>query len=203
MAPLLQVDNLCFEYPDMTVFEQVNFSVEPGSLLHIRGKNGAGKTTLLKLLAGLFPPSEGTISFENRPIEKNTELYTSSMAYMGHKLGTSQLLTIKENTLYGFNTSFNKPLYIELLESLNLTQYEDTQCALLSEGTKRKVALLCMMLKQAKIWLLDEPFVSLDKQTTDVLKHFMQKCLAGEGAIIMTSHQPLKLTGIEHEEFTL
>src|SRR3990167_9854452 len=98
---MLKVSALSFDYEDIPLLNQVSFTVEPGQLLHLRGKNGVGKTTLLKLLAGLLQANTGQIFCDEQLIQEALAAYQQNLCYLGHKPGLSALLTIRENYRFG------------------------------------------------------------------------------------------------------
>ena len=87
---MLQVTDLIFDYSDKLLLQNVNFSVKPGTVLHIQGKNGVGKTTLLKLLAGLLQPIKGHITGAGQS------------CYVGHQNGVNLSLTPDEHMRFDF-----------------------------------------------------------------------------------------------------
>ncbi len=197
---MLQVTNLSFDYSQFPVLNRVNFCVPSGKLLHLRGENGSGKTSLLKLISGLLRPSKGEICFQGNPIEKNKASYQQNMCYIGHKPGISLALTPRENCYFDMRRSDSRSVD---WASLSLTGLEDVPCRWLSEGQRRRVALLRLFLSDAQLWLLDEPFVSLDVRITALLTQHILDHLNRGGAVIMTSHQPILLNSEAYLEYVL
>lgn len=201
---MLQVTNLSFDYSQSPVLNRVNFCVPAGKLLHLRGENGSGKTSLLKLISGLLLPSEGEICFQGDPIEKNKTNYQQKICYVGHKPGISLALTPRENCYFDMRRCGSRSIdWTPLMASLSLAGLEDIPCRLLSEGQRRRVALLRLFLSDAELWLLDEPFVSLDVQVTAILTQHILDHLSRGGAVIMTSHQPILLNSEAYLEYVL
>ena len=90
-----------------------------------------------------------------------------------------------------------------MIMALSLTGYEDVPCGQLSSGMRRRVALLRLMMSTAKLWLLDEPFVSLDEESAHCLKQAMLKHVTTGGSIVLSSHQPLFLKYDRIDEYGL
>ena len=97
---MLQVHSLAFDYQDTPLLNAVNFSLASGKLLHLCGGNGTGKTTLLRVLTGFLTPTSGTIYWNNRPIEEDLRSYQHALCYVGHKMGLSLELSVKENCYF-------------------------------------------------------------------------------------------------------
>ena len=188
---MLKVNALAFDYIDKAVFRDVQFSLEAGKLLHLQGGNGVGKTTLLKLLAGLLQPSSGEIFWNNIAINDDLPSWQQRICYIGHKLGLSSDLTIKENCYFDLHWQRRPVSFADLLKSFNLTELADVPCSKLSQGQKRRAALLRIAMTDARVWLLDEPFVALDKPSMNALADCLKQHLADNGLIVMTSHQSL------------
>ena len=189
---MLNVTNLGFDYSDIPILQNVQFNVPSGHLLHIRGQNGAGKTTLLKLLAGLLQPALGDIQYNGQSIRNNRSAYQQTLRYVGHKTGVSLLLTVRESTQYDvFSPSAQS--FEALIQRFGLMGLEDVPCGLLSQGLRRRVGLLRLLIAPSTLWLLDEPLVALDQDAISILMDCFREHLDQGGLIVLTSHQPLPL----------
>ena len=182
---------------DRLLFDNLNFAVEPGTLLYIKGQNGAGKTSLLRVLAGLVEADCGEVHFSQQNIKHYPEQYHQNLVYFGHKLGISQTLTPIENLQFWckqHQVVMAEETIFTLLAHLNLVGLEDIPVANLSAGQQRRVALARFWCKAtAKLWILDEPFTALDTQGIALLSEQITNFLGNGGAVIMTSHQQLQL----------
>jgi heme exporter protein A len=202
---MLDVINLDFDYADTSILRRINFSVKPGKLLHLRGPNGVGKTTLLKLLSGLLQPTQGEIHYQGHSIAQNLASYQQNLCYIGHKSGISQILTVRENCYFELQHGRDVKMNISLdalFQRFSLTSVSETPCHLLSAGLRRRVALLRLMLSNATLWLLDEPFVALDQAAVEMLTKCMLMHLQNMGCIILTSHQSLPFNA-HYQEYCL
>lgn len=200
---MLEVINLDFDYPEKNLLHDIQFSVNPGCLLHLRGGNGAGKTTLLKLLAGILQPSQGDIRYDGRPIKDDLASYQQSLCYLGHKTGVSQSLTVKENCRFELSRNPCSPCLAELLPALGLQGLEDIACGLLSVGQRRRVAMSRLLISKAPLWLLDEPLVALDVNAVAILMNLLNKHLQTGGLVILSSHQSLPWQPDDYQEYCL
>lgn len=178
---MLDVRDLQFDYGDKPLLQNVNFELEAGAVLHLKGANGAGKTTLLKLLAGLLYPTEGEIQYKNK----------KSICYMGHKAGVNTHLTPREHTRFDLESKLSDALIDDMLVRLRLHDLQDTPCGLLSAGQRHRVGLLRLLSADALLWLLDEPLVALDQASMNILGDILLAHVDAGGAVVFTSHQPL------------
>lgn len=199
---MLDVLALSFDYQDKPLLNQVQFSLEAGQLLHLRGANGSGKTTLLKLLAGLFRPNAGEIRYEGQSINSDWEAYQRKLCYLGHKSGLNPLLTLRENCFFDLHWGRRELNFEHLLANYGLEALADEPCYLLSAGQRRRAALLRIAMTDAKLWLLDEPLTALDTESVRTLMTCLENHLAEGGQIVLTSHQPLTLSRA-YQEYSL
>ncbi|CEK10342.1 cytochrome c biogenesis heme-transporting ATPase CcmA [Legionella hackeliae] len=188
---MLEVRSLCFDYQDKPLLNQVTFLLKAGQLLHLRGNNGAGKTTLLRLLAGLLYPLEGDIYFDGQSITENLGTYQQKLCFVGHRTGINPLLTVKENCFFDMHWGRQDVDFKHLLQQFGLKGLDQEICGHLSAGQRRRIGLLRLAMTNARLWLLDEPLVALDKDAIDFLMTSIENHLARGGLIVLTSHQNL------------
>lgn len=203
---LLSVTNLSVVKRDRILFENLNFAVERGTLLYVKGQNGAGKTSLLRVVAGLVEADSGEVHFCQQNIKDCYENYYQHLVYFGHKLGINLTLSALENLAFWckqHQVNISVDTIFNTLAKLNLVGLEDIPVANLSAGQQRRVALARFWFKQdAKLWILDEPFTALDTQGIELLTKQITKFLGTGGSVVMTSHQALRLD-YPTEELTL
>jgi heme exporter protein A len=194
---VLSVTNLSVVKRDRLLFENLNFAVEQGGLLYVKGQNGAGKTSMLRVLAGLVEADCGNVFFSQQNIKDCRENYHQNLVYFGHKLGINLTLSAVENLQYWckqHQVVISVHTIFSTLAQLNLVGLEDIPVNNLSAGQQRRVALARLWFKQdAKLWILDEPFTALDTQGIELLSKQITKFLSGGGTVVMTSHQALRL----------
>ncbi len=201
-APLLSVENLAFERDDSCLFSGVNFSVDPGDILQIEGANGSGKTTLLRLLTGSLQSSAGNIAYLGQALSACRYDYLSDILYIGHQPAVKLNLSAEENLRWMVATSAqsNDISVTDALTRVGLAGYSDIPCYALSAGQHRRVALARLLISEARLWYLDEPFTSIDKQGVAFLQSCLQQHVARGGAVILSTHQDLALTGLRKYE---
>jgi len=194
---MLNVSSLRCVRGDRCLFKDVEFSLQNGELLHLHGHNGSGKTTLMRTLAGLGQPAEGEIRWQDELIGELDEEYTRHVLYIGHKNAIKDDLTAVENLLTsslldGFETPTRDAW--QALAKMGLKGFEDLPSKVLSQGQKRRVALSRLLTTKTRLWILDEPFVALDKAAVAYLQDIIREHVANGGMVILTTHQEVELT---------
>lgn len=194
MPNILSIENLSCEKGEQFLFENLNFSLEEGEAMQIRGVNGSGKTSLLRIIAGVGFATEGKVLWNKQPIQKIHEEYCASLNYIGHKLGLKDDLTAYENLQFsGDLLGRNSTSINAALQTLGIDEKSEVLIRTLSAGQKRRAALAKLILYPAKLWILDEPFTAIDKEGTALLMNLMETHLNNAGMILFTSHQDMSL----------
>lgn len=189
----LTVENLQCIRDDRVLFENFNFSLENGQLLQIEGKNGSGKTSLLRILCGLSMPTEGRVLWQDQDILDDKSYFWSHLHYIGHAPGIKVDLTPLENLAMS-QALQDAPTTLPLETALNyvgLYGFEDVPTRTLSAGQQRRVALARLLLNDARLWILDEPFTALDKSAIQWVEHVLDAHAQRGGMAILTSHHPI------------
>ncbi|WP_420003082.1 heme ABC exporter ATP-binding protein CcmA [Arenibacterium sp. LLYu02] len=165
------------------VLKGVRFTLSAGEALVLRGPNGIGKTTLLRTLAGLQAPSAGAILCDRE-----------ALAYAGHADGLKLTLTVAENLTFWAKV-FGGGSIEPALAAFNLSSLRDRAAGGLSAGQKRRLSLARLTVTGRKIWILDEPTVSLDAASVQLFAEAIRAHLAAGGAAIMATHIDLGVEG--------
>lgn len=195
---MLETRELSFGYGETMLFDAVSFMLNPGEWLQLVGPNGVGKTTLLKILAGLTTPCGGQIYWKGSSISKTRLAYCQEMIYNGHLLAIKQTLTVQENLEFAralWGSVFSPKAQENLLEQLGLGRFKKTLCRNLSSGQKKRVSLATAVIKNACLWLFDEPLTSLDTQGKRYFEDLMKHHLEQGGIVVLSTHDPIQLTG--------
>lgn len=189
----LEVKNLACERGGRLLFSNLSFSLNPGAVLVIEGRNGAGKTTLLRMLAGLRSIEDGVVSFDGLSIEQLADAYYQQMAYLGHLNAVKYDLTVSENLKFAQQLSTVVSNIDDALHKVGLDGYQDTLSRHLSAGQKRKLALARLLCIHKRLWILDEPFTSLDKSSIAMFEGLIHEHVSQGGMVIITTHHPINL----------
>ena len=181
---------------ERTLFTGLDFEVFAGQWLHVRGENGIGKTSLLRLLSGLTKPAAGEIFWNEQLISADPSEYHRNLLFLGHRDSLKEDLTALENlsiatALDGIVVTEDEILLA--LHRFGLRGREDLPVNCLSAGQKRRVLLARLLLRQAKLWILDEPFNALDVRAVEMLSELILEHIASGGMAIMTSHQEIPM----------
>jgi heme exporter protein A len=197
-TPSLSVSALAAVRGETRLFSDLSFELRPGQVLFIQGGNGCGKTSLLYILAGLRLPESGTVSWDGTNIEHLGKQYHSQLCFVGHTNGVKAELTVWEN-IQGFQAlKPGKSDSIQTtIDTLGLAGYEDNLAYQLSSGQQRRLALSRLFVSQQPLWILDEPFTSLDKASIRLFESLVVAHSQRGGMVIITSHQSLDLSGGE------
>lgn len=185
----------------------MSFTAKAGEALLLVGPNGAGKTTLIRTIAGFISPSAGTISLTDdadAKAESSDRILSEQCHYVGHLTGVKANLTAEQNLTFwgaylgGDETEPIADRVIDALSDFGLSRLADYPAGLLSAGQKRRLGLARLRVASRPIWLLDEPTVSLDAASTELLARLIQRHLANDGLVIAATHLPL---GIEQPAY--
>jgi len=162
-----------------TAIENISLTVQDGEFVSLLGPSGCGKTTLLSIIAGLITPTEGSVTIENKQIDR-------ARSYIGYMLQQDYLFpwkTIEENVLVGLKITNHineqtKKNALHLLDKIGLKGVEKSYPSQLSGGMRQRAALVRTLATNPKILLLDEPFSALDYQTKlkleDLVSHTLK-----------------------------
>jgi heme exporter protein A len=175
---MLCVTQLIFERNFQPVFQPLDFDLERGSLLVITGANGCGKTTLIRLLAGVLTATEGEIQSN-----------AVTTAYVGHLLAVKDDLSVLENLRFmrDFLGTSSKSLD-EIIDELDLYRVADQLARTLSAGQRKRCALGRLLLTDADLWLLDEPYSNLDSSGISLLDQLLQNHSNTGGSCVLATH---------------
>ena len=153
---LYKTTNLSYEIDSRTIFSNLDFEISSNAIYEIRGNNGSGKSSLLKILSGLN-------KMDKVYYDENLE---SNITYLGHKNGFVEEISLRDNF-----EIIGVPINDTLFKRFGLTKLKNQKFFNLSFGEKRKAALVRAITSKKKIWILDEPFAGLDKESIKNLKN--------------------------------
>ena len=188
MLPNLKVENLSCVRSEKAIFKNLNFEVLPGQNIEIVGSNGSGKTTLLRTLLGFINKAEGIINWLDE--DNNFNEYRSfDCFYQGHQMGIKNLLTVFENLKLTHNAKGMSEKDInKCLERVGL--YKTNEMASdLSVGQKKRISIARWLLKDFKIYFIDEPFTALDDPASDLIEEIINELNQKGSSFVITGHR--------------
>lgn len=172
------------------LFADLGFALASGQLLLLEGRNGSGKTSLMRALLGLLEPEAGEIRWDDVPIRAARQDYFGSLVWMAHRVGFKADLTLVENLRFEMSLRPDSDIaFDDVLERLDLKRLRELPLRSLSAGQQRRVALARILLADAPLWLLDEPFTNLDRDGRDLVNTLVTEHLKGGGMCVMAAHQ--------------
>ena len=188
----IQVDNLTKRYGDVLAVDGISFAAAPGETVGLLGGNGAGKSTTIAMLLGLLIPTSGSIRMLDHDMATDRFAALARMNFSSPYVALPNRLTVAQNLrvyghLYGIQKLERR--IQELAEELDLKDFLHRPAGQLSAGQKTRVALAKALINQPEILLLDEPTASLDPDTGDWVRTWLERYRAETGCtILLASH---------------
>ena len=189
----LKIEDLTCYRGENLVLKDLSTKLKSGETLVIRGSNGSGKTTFLRVLSNFIKSYNGTIFFNDKNVLEDSN-YRHTFNFVGQKNSLKDNLSVKNNLklweiIYQKNISYSK-----LLEDFNISHLVERDVASLSDGQKKCISLLRLNFTESKIWYLDEPFVFLDEENSQILIQKIKNFNTNNGIVIITSNINLQNT---------
>jgi len=190
---VVEVKDLVKRFNKRPVLRGVSFTISRGSIYGLLGPNGAGKTTIIKIICGVYKASEGSVIVDGLNLSKHVEKVRKKIGYMSQKFTLYEDLSVDENirfyaNIYGLKKD-TKAKRIETLTTLvGLTVRGEDIVKTLSGGWKQRLALVCALLHEPPILILDEPTAGVDPVSRKMFWNIIRQ-LAREGlAVLVTTH---------------
>jgi ABC-2 type transport system ATP-binding protein len=168
-TPALALDRVHKKYGSVVAVRDLSLSVERGEMFGLIGPDGAGKTTTIRLMCGLIASDAGTVRVLGRDPVREHRLVTQSLGYLSQRFSLYGDLSVDENIAFFADIhglSLGDPRIRErrerLLELTQLTPFRDRLADRLSGGMKQKLALICTLIHEPAVIILDEPTTGVD-----------------------------------------
>ncbi len=190
----IELKNLKKNYNNFEAVNDLNFKIDNGKIIGLLGPNGCGKTTTIGMILGLIKPTEGEIlvNGKNVEIEKNRIQVLEKMNFISPYVELPKKLTVKENLIvYGkmYEVKNLKERIEKLTIDLNLSEFQNRKTGELSSGQKNRVSLAKSLINSPEILLLDEPTASLDPDTGDYIRSYIENYASKNNTtILLASH---------------
>ena len=192
MQKSIIVENLSKNYLNKEAVKQISFTINENEILGLLGPNGCGKTTTIAMMLGLLAPTKGKVIIHGQDIEKNRISLLHKMNFISPYIELPKKLTVKENLivygkLYGVKLISERIKYLS--EKLRLNEFINTKTGELSSGQKNRVSLAKALINEPSVLFLDEPTASLDPETGDFVRSFIEKISKEKNmSILLASH---------------
>jgi ABC-2 type transport system ATP-binding protein len=194
---VIKVDRLTKRFDDTAAVDAISFAVSAGTVAGLLGGNGAGKTTTISMLLGLLLPTSGTIEVLGVDMLRHRHRVLPRMNFSSPYVDLPHRLTVAENlTVYGhlYGLSRVRNRVAEIAEALDIAQFLKRPVGSLSAGQKTRVALAKALLNKPDVLLLDEPTASLDPDTADWVRTYLETYRRETNAtILLASHNMLEV----------
>lgn len=179
MKTLIETRQATFSRAGEPVFDPVDLQVGGGRALVVKGANGSGKTTLLRLLAGILRPASGTVR-RHAPV-----------AFLGHQAAVKGDLSCRENLEFRrrFTATSSGMATNRALARVGLAGLGLRPARALSAGQKRRLGLAGLLVAPAAVWLLDEPYASLDDDGCSLVDTLLGEQVGRDGSVVLSTHQ--------------
>lgn len=185
---MLVCENLSLNFPGAKKWNNSSFVLNSGQCLVIEGANGVGKSTWLRLVAGMLP-AKGNILWNDISFVQDS--WRDNIVYVGADVGINEFCSVRDILhdkircyfTYDFIDTFSRIVdFLQLKEALDLPFHS------LSAGQKRRVDFFLLPVTKRQIWLLDEPFIFLDKSWKKSLIEMINRHLKSGGVVCMCTH---------------
>ena len=172
----LNINNLQKKFGSFEAVKKISFSIAENQTVALLGPNGCGKTTTIAMILGLITPTSGSISINNQMLKQDHH-YLSKMNFASPYVELPKKLTVLENLkVYAmmYEVPDTKNRIEQLVEELNLAPILNKKTGELSSGQRNRVSLAKSIINNPEILLLDEPTASLDPDTGDFIRTFLE-----------------------------
>ena len=192
MTNSIEVINLSKSYKSKQAVDNINFKINENEIVGLLGPNGCGKTTTIGMMLGLLKPTNGQVLINGMDIEKNKISLLHKMNFISPYIELPKKLTVRQNlVVYGklYNVNNLNDQIDYLSNKLRLNTLLDNITGELSSGQKNRVSLAKALINEPSVLLLDEPTASLDPETGDFVRKFIENISKEKKmSILLASH---------------
>lgn len=194
MKPLLEVNDLTGGYTSKRpVLHGISFHVRESEIVGFVGLNGAGKSTTIKHILGLLEPMSGTISINGMTLNEAPDRYRSQFTYIPETPELYDELTLWEHMkvtamAYNVDEKTFQTRAERLLKEFRMEKMKHWFPNEFSKGMKQKVMIMCALLVEPRLYIVDEPFVGLDPLAIQSFLNWMADCKKQGAGVLMSTH---------------
>ncbi|MCC5895316.1 MAG: ABC transporter ATP-binding protein [Alkalibacterium sp.] len=187
---MLEVKGLSKSFGEVTAVDDVSFTIKPGEIMGLIGQNGAGKTTTFRIILDLLTADSGEVLWENKRLSKKI---FNQIGYLPEERGLYPKVSIENQILYfaqlrGKKKSEIRPLIDDWLKKFDVKGKKADKVKTLSKGNQQKVQLICTLIHEPDLIILDEPFSGLDPVNAELLEEGIREAQSKGARIIFSSH---------------
>jgi sodium transport system ATP-binding protein len=191
---MIEFEGLAKSYGAFDAVDDLTLSVAPGEVYALLGPNGAGKTTALRCLATLLAPSRGTARVNGHDVRREPLEVRRNLAFLAASMGLYQRLTSREllfyfGRLHGMEKAALRERVDEIVELLELTEFQNRLCSRLSTGQRQRVSIARAILHDPPALILDEPTLGLDLVSGRAIYAMIHLARMRKRAILFSTHQ--------------
>jgi ABC-2 type transport system ATP-binding protein len=196
---MIIIQNLKKEYGSHLILNVADLKFGNG-LFWVKGANGSGKSTLLKIMAGMIP-FEGEVEIDGVNLQKQPTEYRRLVNYVeAEPLYPPYLTGLDLISFFSYTRKANKEEVDKLIQKFNIQSFVKTPIGTYSSGMAKKLSLVLAFVGQPEYILLDEPLVTIDRESVPILYDLIQEYSANSFSFIFTSHQAFDITGLVVKE---
>ena len=191
---MIKIDHVSKTFnKDNVVIDDISLSLEEGKIIGFIGLNGAGKTTLIKMMTGILKPDSGKIIINGKDIVKDAVETKQMIGYMSDSPDMFLRLTGIEyihliSDIYKVPKGIREKRIKELSKKFQLEDVLDKPMQGYSHGTRQKMMVMGALVHDPKVWILDEPLIGLDPQSSILLKEMMKEHAKKNNTVFFSTH---------------
>ena len=196
----LEIRNIKKNYGRKQVLKNVSLSVKAGECTGIIGANGSGKSTLLRILSGVEKADAGSILIDGEIVKKPAEVMAEYVGYIPQESVLIPELTVEDNLKLwaGFgNYRENKKTLARLYEQFKLQEFYKEKVKNLSGGMNKRVNIVCALIHEPSLLLMDEPSAALDLVFKEELRGYILDFTKNGGSVLISSHDEGEIDGCQ------
>lgn len=188
---VLKLERVTKRFGQFTAVDNLSITIPEKEMFGFLGANGAGKTTTFRLILGLLDASDGTVTWDGKPIDYST---SNIIGYLPEERGLYPKLTVKDQLVYlarlrGMNKQDALQELNKWLNRFKVPEYLNKKVEELSKGNQQKIQFIAAVLHRPKLLILDEPFSGLDPVNVEQLKEAVLELKEQGTTIVFSSHR--------------